>query len=199
MNRFKNIWNAALLLGALAVSSCGLLDTPEYPDGDFTIVGTWEYHIPALEGSAPNEGWVYNADGQITFTADKRFCFTLSTDRGEVKGYGTYRVNEDSGVFLSYDGYTDAGNLSFGDCFGCIDVLYDIHSIGWGWDESLTGDRVEDDYLKTHTAIEEYFRVAPQPYEEVVVPYMAADGTAYYVEHNGHRLFSLPEPYAPAE
>ena len=197
MNRFKNIWNAALLLGALAMSSCAL-DTPEYPDNDFTIVGTWEYHVPAWEGSTTPAG-VYNVDGRITFTEDLRFCFTLDTDRGEVKGFGTYRVNEDPGVCLSYDGYTDAGNLSFGDCFGCIDVLYDIHSIGWGWDESLTGDRVEDDYLKTHTAIEEYFRVAPQPYEEVVVPYMAADGTAYYVEHNGHRLFSLPEPYAPAE
>ena len=76
-----------MLLGALAVSSCGLLDTPEYPDGDFTIVGTWEYHVPALEGSSPNEGQVYNAEGQITFTTDKRFCFTLSTSGGiEVDG-----------------------------------------------------------------------------------------------------------------
>ena len=197
MNRFKKMWSAALLLCALAVSSCGLLDTPEYPDGDFTIVGTWEYHVPALEGSSPNEGQVYNAEGQITFTTDKRFCFTLSTDRGEVKGYGTYRVDEDSGVFLTYSGYDEASQPVLGNCVGCLE---DIHSIGWGWGEALTDDRVEDDYLKTHTDIEEYFRVETQPYEEVLAPYPAADGTAYYyVEHNGKVLFALPEPYAPAE
>ena len=195
MKRLKSFWGLILLLGVLAVSSCDMLDTPEYPDSDFSIVGTWEYHVPALEGSAPYAGWVYNADGWITFTEDMRFCFTLETDRGTVKGYGTYRQDDDTGIYLSYGGYTDAGNFAFGDCIGCIDMLDDIHSIGWGWGESMTDDRVEDDYLKTHTYIGEYFRVETRPYEEVVMPYMAADGKAYYVEHNGQTIFDLPKPY----
>lgn len=114
-----------------------------------------------------------------------------------MKGYGTYRVDEDSGVFLTYSGYDEASQPVLGNCIGCLE---DIHSIGWGWGEALTDDRVEDDYLKTHTDIEEYFRVETQPYEEVLAPYPAADGTAYYyVEHNGKVLFALPDPYAPAE
>ena len=189
MNRFKNIWNAALLLGALAMSSCAL-DTPEYPDNDFTIVGTWEYHVPAWEGSTTPAG-VYNVDGRITFTEDLRFCFTLDTDRGEVKGHGTYVYHEDTGIVLVYEGYRDKVQLAYdkGYIKGKPD-LGDANAIGWGWSSS---DRVEDDYLKVHTTVPEYFRISTLPFEEEVRPYLSGDGTYYYVGHNGASFLAVPE------
>ena len=41
----------ALVTCLLALTSCGSLETPEYPDSYFSIVGTWKYHIPALTGA----------------------------------------------------------------------------------------------------------------------------------------------------
>lgn len=73
MKRISAYWKALalpLLVGAMcSLSSCEkikeLLETPEYPDENFTIVGTWEYYIPPLEGSAPDPGAVYNATGRV--------------------------------------------------------------------------------------------------------------------------------------
>lgn len=84
---FTNLMVRMLALMGLIVAlvSCDkikeLLETPEYPDENFTIVGTWEYQIPPLVGSAPDPGAVYNATGRITFTEDMRFCFTIDTDQ----------------------------------------------------------------------------------------------------------------------
>lgn len=197
MNRFKILYAVSI---ALCLSLfCACEDTEEYPDDDFTIVGTWRYHIPALTGSKPNEGQVYNADGRITFTSDMRFCFTLDTDCGEVKGYGRYKYIEDTGIQLWYDGYLPiAENACELDYLDLVPPLEDPSAIGWGWNAGVAGesDIVRDDYLKVHTyPVEEYFRVATLPYEEVVMPYQPdGDGKSYYVRHSGSSFFDLPEP-----
>lgn len=186
-----NVWGLVLALALFGACE----ESEEYPDENFTIVGTWRYHVPALTGSAPNEGYVYNADGLITFTEDMRFCFTLDTDRGEVKGYGKYKFVDDTGIELLYDGYENVA--AYGCELGYLDMMpllgYDL-AIGWGWDETLTGDIVRDDYLKVHTTpVSEYFRVTTQSYEEDVQPYLPeADGVFYYVTHEGRTLFDLP-------
>lgn len=174
---------------------CACEDSEEYPDENFTIVGTWRYHVPALTGMAPREGYVYNADGRITFTADMRFCFTLDSDCGEVKGYGTYEYNEDSGIYLVYDGYTPIAErtVELG-IYDLVPFVYEHNAIGWGWGESMGGDIVRDDYLKVHTIpVPEYFRIDTAPYEEVVQPYRPNGGAAcYYLAHDGESLFDTP-------
>ena len=114
MKRLKQLLGMTFFACAFALTSCGLLETPEYPDSDFSIVGTWEYHIPALSGSKPKEGSIYNADGRITFTADGRFSFVIDSDQGEVKGCGTYEYDGDDegmdasgGIALEYDSYKE--------------------------------------------------------------------------------------------
>ena len=179
MKRLKSFWGLILLLGVLAVSSC---ETPEYPDSDFSIVGTWEYHVPAWEGSVAPKG-VYNVDGYITFTDDLRFCFTLFTDQGEVKGHGTYVYHEDSGIVLVYEGYQEKADLAEekGYLKGLPD-LGDANAIGWGWESN---DKIEDDYMKVHSSVPEYFRVTTRPFEEEVRPYLSGDGEFCYVRLTG--------------
>ena len=198
MKRISAYWKALahqLLVGAMcSLSSCEkikeLLETPEYPDENFTIVGTWEYYIPPLEGSAPDPGAVYNATGRVTFTEDMRFCFTLDTNRGEVKGYGTYTYDEDSGVGLIYDTYLDIEE--YAEKKGLIHISSAGFSDHISWGNNDYGDRVEQDYLKVHSNIvSEYHRVATEPYEEEVIPYH--DGSNYgIVSHNGSCCVNLP-------
>lgn len=197
MNISKILYAVSLAMILCLFSACE--DTEEYPDGNFTIVGTWRYHVPALTGSKPNEGQVYNAEGRITFTSDMRFCFILDTDRGEVRGCGRYQYIEDTGIHLWYDGYLPIAEKACGlGYLSLVPPLEDPSAIGWGWNGDITGvsDIVRYDYLRVHTyPIEEYFRIETLPYEEVVMPYQP-DGEAksYYVSHDGQRMFALPEP-----
>lgn len=188
------MWSFILLLvGAMSLTSCGkikeLLETPEYPDSDFSIVGTWEYHIPPNIGTAPIPGAVYNATGRITFTEDMRFCFTIDTDKGEVKGYGTYTYNEDSGLYLTYAEYVDIEE--YASLHHVIVPSYHASftdGINWGNE----GDEVSSDYLKVHsTLISEYHRVATESYEEIILPYHREDDYGF-VTHKGECCVNLP-------
>lgn len=192
MKRISTYWKALalpLMMGA-AMTSCDLLDTPEYPDDDFSIVGTWEYQIPPLEGSAPRPGQVYNATGWVTFTEDMRFCFTLDTDQGEVKSYGVYNYDEDSGIFLYYEEYMKMDIPSY------EPEDFDLHRTGYqsliSWGNNDAGDVVSDDYLKVHSrTVGEYHRVATREYEEEIVPYIYGEDY-HYVTHDGYSLVDLP-------
>ena len=196
MNRFKILYAVGM---ALCLSIFNACESDEgYPDGDFSIVGTWRYHIPPVHGAAPVEGYLYNTDGIITFTSDMRFCFTLDTDRGEVKGYGRYR-RDDTGIWLIYDRYALISECAHE--LGMLGILgesnFEIMAFGWGWDASLTGvsDVVKNDYMRVHTGrVNEYFRVETQAYEEVTEPYQVdPDGDFSYMTHDGGSLFDLPE------
>lgn len=193
---FTNLMARMLALMGLVVAlvSCDkikeLLETPEYPDENFTIVGTWEYQIPPLVGGAPDPGAVYNATGRITFMEDMRFCFTIDTGQNEIKGFGTYTYSEDSGIGLEYDAY-----LKIEDDANEKDLINISHAsfsdlISWGSND--WGDRVESDYLKVHSSIvTEYHRISTEPYEETIVPYF--DGNSYgIVTHKGSCCVNLP-------
>lgn len=186
-----NVWGLVLALALFGACE----ESEEYPDENFTIVGTWRYHVPALTGSAPREGYVYNADGRITFTADMRFCFTLYTDCGEVKGCGSYKYNEDTGIDLVYDGYTPVAEraVELG-VYDLVPFVDEVGAIGWGWGESMGGDIVRDDYLKVHTTpVPEYFRITDTTYEDAVQPYRPeGSDVCYYVTHDGESLFHVP-------
>lgn len=180
-------------IGAMSLASCekikDLLNPPEYPDDDFSIVGTWEYQIPPNIGTAPRPGTVYNATGRITFTKDMRFCFTINTDKGEVKGYGTYGYNEDRGISLNYEEYVDIQDYASN--HGIISgwhLFYD--SIDWG----NPGDEVRSDYLKVHSKlVSEYHRISTEPYEETILPYYR-EGLYGLVDHKGESCVNLPIP-----
>ena len=188
MNRLKKLFGMGLAACSLTLTSCGLLDTPEYPDSDFSIVGTWEYYIPALTGSAPEKGHVYNADGWITFTEDMQFSFTLNSDRGEVKGYGTYRYDPDSGVSFEYGPYDEVEDL--GKDY-ILSGSSGIPSINWGNE----GDLVEMDYLRVHTEPYEFHRVSQRPFEDTICTYSVPvwkDSCHYYVvDHAGWSRLEL--------
>lgn len=180
-----------LLVGMFSLTSCekikDLLETPEYPDEDFSIVGTWEYHIPPNIGTAPWQGTVYNATGRITFTEDMRFCFTIDTDKGEVKGYGTYSYNEDSGLTLSYGKYVEIQDYALKHHIISGQRFFD-DSINWG----NSGDEVRSDYLKVHSKlVSEYHRVSTEPYEEIILSYHS-EGIYGLVNHKGESCVNLP-------
>ena len=196
MDKLKSLFAMGWVLCLALLSSCESAEG--YPDSDFSVVGTWRYHIPPVEGGAPVDRYLYNADGVITFTADRRFCFTLYTGQGEVKGCGQYK-EDDTGIWLIYDRYRsiahDAHELGMLGITG--DSNFEIMAFGWGWDASLTGvaDEVRNDYMRVHTGrATEYFRIDEQPYEEVVEPYQPdPEGDFYYMTHDGGSLFELPE------
>lgn len=192
----KAVFNYVMLVvlsfvGAMSFTSCEkikeLLETPEYPDEDFSIVGTWEYQIPPNIGTAPMPGAVYNATGRITFTEDMRFCFTIDTDKGEVKGYGTYDYNEDSGLTLNYGEYVDI--QKYASSHHIISGQHSFYdSINWGNE----GDEVRSDYLKVHSKlVSEYHRVSTEPYEETILPYHREDIYGL-VNHKGECCVNLP-------
>ena len=122
MKRISTYWKALalpLMMGA-AMASCDLLDTPEYPDDDFSIVGTWEYSEPAIVFESDNlltkagAGLAANkiedklqeqlskfginpGAFSITFNADGTFTETF----GEKKFNGKWKV-EDSQLHLVF-------------------------------------------------------------------------------------------------
>lgn len=200
----KAVFNYVMLVvlsfvGAMSFTSCEkikeLLETPEYPDEDFSIVGTWEYQIPPCVGTSPLEGQVYNATGYITFTADEQFSFVLNSDNGLVKGYGTYEYDEDSGISLYYASYKEIEIEGREE--GYIHTIIDGYReyISWGNE----GDLMEDDYMKVHTSPMEYHRVESQPFEETVmayrVPSAALDDDWHLVSHSGSSFLEVPDEY----
>ena len=106
MKRISAYWKALalpLLVGAMCyLSSCEkikeLLETPEYPDENFTIVGTWEYYIPPLEGSAPDPGAVYNATGRVTFTEKGVWGSGLTANVYGCDSTGNIETNENGTI-----------------------------------------------------------------------------------------------------
>ena len=171
MNRLKKLFGIGLAASSLALTSCGLLDTPEYPDSDFSIVGTWEYHIPALTGSAPEKGEIYNADGWITFTEDMRFSYTINSDRGEVKGYGTYVYDPDSGVDLTYELWDEIEDYA-----SSKNAVLSWRSYGYMIHWGQEGDRVESDYMRLTNDVGEFFRVSQLAYEDTITAYSVPVG-----------------------
>lgn len=190
------LWSGVLLI-TLAIPGCELLETPEYPDSGFSIVGTWEYTIPPCVGTDP-AGDVFNAKGRITFTDDMKFSFEIDSDKGKLKGYGTYGYDEDSGLSLDYTSYE--AMLKAAVDSGYYNGSQSFHdAINWG----NSGDIVEQDYLKVHSApVTEYFRIDPQPYVEEVVTYEnydeLKDETSWgMIMHDGMCGLELPVNYVP--
>ena len=175
--------------------SCDLMDPPEYPDKDFSIVGTWEYYIPPCTGTAPGDGDIYNAVGYITFTDDYRFSFVINSDNGEVKGYGTYVFNEDTGISLNYDSYKELQDLANKEGYIKGFVGYS-DGINWGkW-----GDRVEDDYMLVHSGpVKEYKRVESRAFEDTVIFYRSPDAALdddwNPVLHSGRGSMKFPNEF----
>ena len=197
MKRLKLIFGLASFVCVFALTSCGLLETPEYPDSDFSIVGTWKYHIPALSGARPQEGSIYNADVLITFTADGRFSFVIDSDQGEVKGCGTYEYDGDdegvdasSGIALEYDSYKEIETM--GRTVHVLNGSRDRYPgyISWGNE----GDLVEDDYIVSEGR--EFYRVSEEPYDENLATYTYTNskGEELYglVDFGGDCMLSLP-------
>ena len=171
----------ALVTCLLALTSCGSLETPEYPDSNFSIVGTWKYHIPALTGAGAEKGSVYNADGWITFTDDGHFSFVIESNKGDVKGCGTYTYDEDSGVSMEYDSYKDIEMMARE-----VNILrqnQDRYVDGFNWGNE--GDRVEQNYIKVHTLpVSEFYRVSDEPYDSEVATY-------FFTDNDGEDCYSL--------
>ena len=178
MKRLKQLLGMTFFACAFALTSCGLLETPEYPDSDFSIVGTWEYHIPALSGSKPKEGSIYNADGRITFTADGRFSFD---DEG---------VDASGGIALEYDSYKEIELIEL--ALKIPHAIIDRYPgyIRWGNE----GDLVEDDYIVSEGR--EFYRVSEEPYDENLATYTYTNskGEELYglVDFGGDCMLSLP-------
>lgn len=197
MKRLKQLLGMTFFACAFALTSCGLLETPEYPDSDFSIVGTWEYHIPALSGSKPKEGSIYNADGRITFTADGRFSFVIDSDQGEVKGCGTYEYDGDDegmdasgGIALEYDSYKEIELIELALKIPHAIIDRYLGYIRWGNE----GDLVEDDYIVSEGR--EFYRVSEEPYDENLATYTYTNskGEELYglVDFGGDCMLSLP-------
>lgn len=191
------IYFIMLFCPLLASCSSAEEETPEYPDENFSIVGTWEYDIPPCIGFAPSEGYIYNASGYITFTDDNRFSFTIDSDNGPVKGYGTYTVDEDLGVYLVYTPYKEIETQAREE--GYIHYSSDIYQeyISWG----NYGDRVEEDYMLVHSVpVKEYRRINDVPDADMQVSFYRASDAAleddwYFVSHSGTGFGNLPNEF----
>lgn len=189
----------ARMLALMGLVSCDLLETPEYPDDDFSIVGTWEYQIPPLpENLIPvlSEGSLYNATGWVTFTEDSCFSFTIESDQGNIHSYGTYEVDMDQGVTLKYDSYSIIDDFAYSHDYTNVSYGSFGSAISWG----VEGDEVTSDYIKIHDSntrfIVEYRRVSPQSYKPVITNYISNDGPYKYrlVDHRGQSCISLSIP-----
>lgn len=168
----------------------------EYPDENFSIVGTWEYNIPPCTGFAPTDGCIYNALGYITFTDDNKFSFVINSDNGKIRGYGTYDLDEDLGLHLIYAPYKEIEIQAREK--GYIRYSRDIYQdyISWG----NYGDRIEENYMLVHsTPVREYKRIQSQGFDNTVSTYRSPDSALeddwYLVSHSGTRFEKLPNEF----
>lgn len=190
MNKtLKLLGTTCIALCGFLLSSCELLETPEYPDSDFNIVGTWEYKIPPCEGTEPEIGTIYNAVGRITFTEDMEFSFVIDANNIKAKGYGTYTYDEDSGICLTYK-VSNIADVIAGANLSQV-TMRDCH-ISWGNE----GDKVEDDYLRVHSIPSEYRRIETLPLESILLPYRIPNSgtstTWSIVTHGGDSQYLIP-------
>lgn len=192
----------ACILSGWLFSGCGLvddlLDDPEYPDASFSVVGTWEYHIKPCTWGMPDENRIYDAKGYLTFTDDGKFSYTIHSDNGLVKGYGTWYYNgaEDgvdasSGISMSYSGWEDAREVL--EEYGASGFSGSGSYISWG----NGGDRIEHDYMLVgKNDVTEYRRVESIPYNEEITAYRSLNsdplGDWALVKHTGIPVISIP-------